>query len=44
VYDFRDHYFERHGLERAIHKADDVQEELKKTLTILSELQGMYKA
>ena len=40
LYEFRDHYFERNSLERAIHKTEDVGEELKKVMASLEELQG----
>ncbi|XP_033113098.1 tetratricopeptide repeat protein 5-like [Anneissia japonica] len=39
LYDFRDHYFERNSLDRAIHKAKELEEELRKTIKLLGEHQ-----
>ncbi|XP_063971795.1 tetratricopeptide repeat protein 5-like [Lytechinus pictus] len=34
LYDFRDHFFERNSIDRAVHKAEEVRQELQKTLSI----------
>ncbi|XP_077982744.1 tetratricopeptide repeat protein 5-like [Glandiceps talaboti] len=39
LYDFRDHYFERNDLSRAINKTDDVSKEMERTLSVLNNLQ-----
>ncbi|XP_070574963.1 tetratricopeptide repeat protein 5-like [Ptychodera flava] len=39
LYDYRDHYFERNDLNRAIHKTEDVSKEMEKTLSLLNKLQ-----
>lgn len=41
LYDFRDHYFERNPIEKAIDKTDDVRTELEKVLKKLNESQGL---
>ncbi len=40
LYDYRDHYFERHSLDEAISKPQHVEEQLNKTLQVLDSLQG----
>ena len=42
LYDFRDHYFERNDIEKAIHKTEELGTELNKVLAILDEHKGKY--
>ncbi|XP_071823555.1 tetratricopeptide repeat protein 5-like isoform X2 [Apostichopus japonicus] len=44
LYDFRDHYFERNPIEKAIDKTDDVRTELEKVLKKLNESQGQIES
>ncbi|XP_002735299.1 tetratricopeptide repeat protein 5-like [Saccoglossus kowalevskii] len=39
LYEFRDHYFEKNDLARAIHKTKDVEKEMERALGILNNLQ-----
>lgn len=40
LYSFRDHYFEKFPLEKAIEKNEDVKQEKMKTLEVLESLKG----
>ena len=40
LYDFRDHYFERHRLSEAAKKNSDVEAEILATVELLDGLQG----
>jgi hypothetical protein len=40
LYSFRDHYFEKFPLEKAIEKNEDVKQEMMKTLEVLESLKG----
>lgn len=44
LYDFRDHYFERNSIEKAIQKTDDVKKELETLLKALDEAQGQIES
>ncbi|XP_071508817.1 tetratricopeptide repeat protein 5-like [Diadema antillarum] len=39
LYDFRDHFFERNSIDRAVHKNEEVKQQLQKTLEVFEELQ-----
>ncbi|XP_035679032.1 tetratricopeptide repeat protein 5-like [Branchiostoma floridae] len=39
LYEFRDHYFEQHGIDQAAQKAEDVKAEVSKAIKLLDELQ-----
>ena len=40
LYDFRDHFFEKNSLDRAIHKTQELGQELKKVIELLDESQS----
>jgi hypothetical protein len=42
LYIYRDHYFEKHSLDKAGQKNGDVESEMKKTLIYFENLKGMY--
>jgi len=44
LYHFRDHYFDDHGIEHAIHKISDVGKELDKVMTILDNMEDQATA
>jgi hypothetical protein len=39
---YRDHYFEKHSVDKAAQKNDDVENEMKNTLNCFESLKGMY--
>ncbi|XP_075685115.1 tetratricopeptide repeat protein 5 isoform X4 [Rhinoderma darwinii] len=40
LYNFRDHYFETHGVEDAVRKQYDVKDEMEKTISLMEETDG----
>lgn len=42
LYIYRDHYFEKHSLDKADQKNNDVENEMKNTLKLFETLKGMY--
>jgi hypothetical protein len=42
LYIYRDHYFEKHSLDKAGQKNGDVENEMKNTLNYFESLKGMY--
>ncbi|XP_074646949.1 tetratricopeptide repeat protein 5-like [Tubulanus polymorphus] len=44
LYDFRDHYFGNHGLDKAINKNYDVENEMRKTLIVLDNLKDAVRS
>ncbi|XP_038067973.1 tetratricopeptide repeat protein 5-like [Patiria miniata] len=43
LYAFRDHFFEKNSIDRAIHKTEELGQELKKVIELLDELQSQIK-
>ncbi|XP_071784948.1 tetratricopeptide repeat protein 5-like [Asterias amurensis] len=43
LYDFRDHFFEKNDIERAIHKTEELGLELTKVVALLDEIQSQIK-
>ncbi len=41
LYDFRDHFFVKNDIERAIHKTEELGQELRKVIVLLDEIQSM---
>ena len=41
LYDFRDHYFERHSIDEAAEKTTRLADELQKVISNLDDLKGM---
>jgi uncharacterized protein YodC (DUF2158 family) len=42
LYEYRDHYFEKFGVDRAVFKNDDVKKIMEKTLKVVESHRGKY--